>query len=150
MPDTQLYTQEAAARKVVLIIASIALSKLRLFKEGLSVTQFTTKALLVAAECDFSGYTAGGYTLTAWTGPITASGGGAIETSPMTNVAFVDPDPDPVVGNAVGGWWVEDATGNVRVVGTYSPVRLIQGPGDGFSVVVQILEAKNPVSVFTE
>lgn len=150
MPDTQLYTQQAAARKASLIITSLALSKLRLFKEGLSVTQFTTKAALVAAECDFNGYTSGGYTLTAWTGPVNAPGGGSILTSPMVNVAWANPDDDPVVSNSVGGWWVEDATGNVRVVGTYSPARLAQAVGDGWPVVIQIVEAKNPVAVFTE
>jgi hypothetical protein len=143
MADTQLYTKQAATEKANDIKAALALSKLRLFKSGLTVTQFTTKVELVAAECDFDGYTAGGYTLTAWTGPITDPNGGAILTSPLVNPAFSDPS-DPIVGNDVGGWWVEDAGGTVRLVGQYGPARPIQGEGDGFPVVIQIVEGRNP------
>src|SRR5204862_5977856 len=98
--DTQLYTNESAITKAGEIKTALALSKLRLFKEGLSLTRFTTITQLEAAECDFDGYSAGGYTLTAWTGPTAPSGGGALLTSPIVNPAFSTPS-DPPVGNQV-------------------------------------------------
>lgn len=145
MPDTQLYTREAAMAKATEIKTALALSKLRLIKEGLVVTQFTTKAAMVAAECDFDGYTPGGYTLTAWLGPQWNEGGGARITSPMTNVAY-GPAEDPPVTNSVGGWWIEDASGDVRTAGNFDPVRLLQAIGDAFQFINQIVEARNPTA----
>lgn len=144
MADFQLYTQQAASIKGDDIIAVLAASKFRMFKSGLSLTRFTTKAMMVAAECDFDGYTAGGYTLATWTGPITDPNGGVVLTSPLVNPNFNTPS-DPIVGNEVGGWWVEDAAGIVRLAGQYDPVRPIQIEGDGFPVVIQIVEGRNPI-----
>ena len=143
MPDNQLYTQEAALAKATEIKAALALSKLRLIKEGLALNQFTTKAAMVAVEADFDGYTAGGYTLTAWSGPLYAAGGGAVITSPLVNVAFSTPS-DPPVTNSIGGWWIEDASGDVRTCGNFDPPKLLQAVGDGFQFVDQLIEARNP------
>jgi len=141
--EIQIYTREASQAKAAKIITALASSKLRLFKTALGTpTIFTTKDQLVAQECDFDGYTGGGYTLTAWTGPGFASGGGSILTSPLTTVAFEDPS-DPPVTNSVGGWWIELAAGSVWLVGTFDPVRSMAAVGDTFPIVVQITEAKN-------
>lgn len=144
MPDTQLYTQQSAQRKANVIIGSLENSKLRLFRDTLSLTQFTTRAQLVAAECNFDGYPSGGYELSAFTGPILDQNGGSVLTSPLVNPAYGEPS-DPPVGNQVGGWWIEDEDENVRVAGAYNPTRPIQVEGDGFAIVVQIVEARNPV-----
>jgi len=141
--DNQLYTQEAAIAKATEIKTALALSKLRLFKDTLVANQFTTKAAMVAAECNFDGYVAGGYTLTAWAGPLKATGGGAVITSPLVNVTY-GPAEEPPVTNAVGGWFIEDASGDVRTVGNFDPPRLLQSVGDGFSFVDQLIEARNP------
>lgn len=143
MPDTQLYTRESAVTKAGVVKTTLALAKLRLFKEGLVVSQFTTKEDLEDAECDFDGYTGGGYTLTAWSGPLYATGGGAVITSPLTNVAF-GPASDPPVTNSVGGWWIETAAGDVWTAGNYDPPRLMQTVGDGFDFIDQLVEARNP------
>ena len=146
MPDSQLYTAEAAITKATVVKTTLALSKLRMFKEGLTVDQFTTKDALVAAECDFDGYTAGGYTLTAWNGPAPNPGGGAVITSPLTYVSNNTPS-DPPVGNTVGGFWIETAAGKVWLVGIFDPVRPLLVEGDAFPWIQQIVEAKNaPVS----
>lgn len=142
MPDTQLYTQEAAATKATEIKAALALSKLRMVKEGLVVTQFTTKVQLEDNEADFDGYTTGGYTLTAWTGPLKADVGGAVITSPLIVVSY-GPAGDPPVTNSVVAWWIEDASGDVRTVGTFDPPKLLQVVGDGFQFVDQLIEARN-------
>lgn len=146
MADIQIYTNEAAAVKATDIKAALATSKLRLFKEGLVLDRFTTAAMLEAAECDFDGYTAGGYTLTAWTGPANDPNGGAVLTSPLVNPAYSTPS-DPPVPNQVAGWWVEDSDGAVRLAGTYDPPRSLAVVGDSFPVVIQIVEARNPVGV---
>lgn len=144
MPDTQLYTREAAAAKATEVKAALALSKLRLIAEDLVVSQFTTKVALVAAEADFDGYIAGGYTLTAWAGPVFALEGGAVLTSPLVNVAY-GPAGDPPVTNTIYGWWIEDASGDVRTAGNFFPPKLLQAVGDGFSFVDQLIEARNPI-----
>lgn len=144
MPDTQLYTREGASAKATVTKTTLALSKLRFFKSTLVVSQFTTKDQLEAAECDFDGYTAGGYTLTAWTGPAWFAGGGAVITSPLTVVAY-GPAGDPPVGNAVGGWWIETAAGAVWTVGQYDPPRLLQVVGDAIQFIDQLVEARNPL-----
>lgn len=146
MPDYFLYTKQAAIEKATVIKTSLATSKYRLYKAPLVPTQFTTKAQLVAAECDFSNYTAGGYPITAWLGPTNNPQGGAVINTPSINVIVVAPeDPDPLVGNTVGGFWIEDTSGDVRVVGVFSPVRPLLLAGDGFVDVVAIVEGLNAV-----
>jgi hypothetical protein len=144
MPAIVFYTRAAANTKAAAIKTALALSKLRLVKSSLVPNVNTTKAQLVAAEADFSGYTAGGYVLTAWTGPVNNAGSGAIITPPAVNPAYVEPDPGPGVANAIGAWWVEDAAGNVRLVGTFAdPISLGQN-GDGFTWLTQVVEGYNP------
>lgn len=142
MPEIQLYPRDAAMNKATVVKTTLALSKLRLFKQGLVLTGFTTLAQLEAAECDFDGYTVGGYTLTAWTGPGFDGGGGAVITSPLTTVSY-GPAGDPVVTNEVGGWFIETAVGGLWLAGTFDPARTLAVIGDSFPMVVQIVEAKN-------
>lgn len=148
MPDTQFYTNEAAFAKAAKIQTSLATSKMRFFDSALlpSPTVFTTRAQLIAAECTFDGYTAGGYPITAFTGPANTPGGGATLTSPVVNAAY-GPAGTPPVTNAVGGWWIDDdgtPTPNVRLLGTFDPVRPMGTVGDMISIVVQIIEGRNP------
>jgi len=143
--DSQFFTQESAIAKATEIKTALAASKLWLFKSSLTPTPATTAAELEAAECDFDGYTPGGYALAAWTGPLNAEGGGAVITSPLVNVSYNTPS-DPPVTNMVGGWFVEDASGDVRVVGIFDPPRPCQEVGDGFSIVVQDVEGRNATS----
>lgn len=146
MPDSQFYTTQAAAAKAAVVKTTLAVSKLRLFKTGITVDQFSTKEELVAAECDFDGYTGGGYALTAWTGPAPNPGGGAVITSPLVYINNNTPS-DPPAGNQCGGFWIETAGGLVWLVGIFDPSRPLQVVGDGFPWVQQIIEAKNPVIV---
>jgi hypothetical protein len=148
MPDRQFYTKECAVAKAKDIQTALATSKLRLFKApDLVPTTFTTRAELEAAECDFSGYTAGGYPLPVWTGPANNPGGGQALTSPLIHPA-VDGAADPIIPNSVGGWWVEDKTAvspQVRVVGVFDPPRSMSTPGDMIDWVDQIIEGLNPL-----
>jgi len=146
MGDTKLYTLEAAMTKGAEIILALALSKMRLFKSGLIISQFTTRAELRANEANFNGYTAGGYPLAAWTGPIFYPAGGVIISSPLVNVAFSGPTVPPVT-NSIGGCWVEDASGDVRIVIQFDPTKSLAVLGDGFPAVIQIVEAFNMAAV---
>lgn len=142
MADSTLYTNEAAERKVALIVGSLVSSKVRLFRAELTLTVFTTKVELVSAECDFEGYPVGGIALAAWTGPSIVGGGGRALTSPLANFATANAvtlDPP----NQVGGWWVEDATGNVRLTGTFSPVRPMTTKFQTIAWISQIVEGFN-------
>jgi hypothetical protein len=146
MADYFLYTKQAATEKATVIKTSLATSKLRLFQAPLVPTQFTTKAQLVAAEADFTGYTPGGYPIAAWLGPTNNPAGGAVINTPSVNVLVAAPeDPDPLVGNTIGGFWIEDTSGDVRVVGVYGPTRPLLLVGDGFVEVVAIVEGLNAV-----
>jgi len=143
MPDQQLFTQQAATRKATIIQGGLAASKLRLVKNPITLNQFTTKEVLEANEADYDGYPAGGYPMATWLAPNNDPGGGSVITSPLVNVAFGTPS-DPPIGNVLYGWWLEDSTGSVRLVGIWNPERPIQAPGDGFPFVCQIVEGRNP------
>ncbi len=98
----------------------LALSKLRLFKSTLSPGVTTTKAQLLAEEADFTGYPAGGETVTAFLSPGLYPLGGASISAPTEQFATTDPT---IVGNLIGGWWLENAGGDVIAIGTFpSPV----------------------------
>lgn len=144
MPAIVIYTQQAANTKATAIKTALALSKLRLIQSTLTPNKNTLKVDMVAAEATFNGYPAGGYTLTAWSGPVNNPGSGAIITPPAVNPTWSNPDPDPVVSNSIGGWWVEDATGNVRLVGTFDQPIPMGQEGDGFTWITQIVEGFNP------
>jgi hypothetical protein len=144
VPDTQFYTQEAATAKATTIKTALALSKLHFFKDTLSPTQFTTKVQFDDNEADFDGYTSGGYALAAFSGPLNNPGGGSVITSPLVTAAY-GPVGDPPVTNNIGGWWIEDATNNVRLVGTFNPTRPMVQVGDGIVLVVRDVEGYNVV-----
>lgn len=150
MADRQFYSREAAQAKALDIQTALATSKVHFFKSpDLTPTVFTTRAELMAARCDFDGYTAAGYALLAWDGPGDAPGGGQKLTSPLVHPAY-GPAGAPPVGNAVGGWWIEDATAptpQVRLIGVYDPPRSMTQVGDIIDWVDQIIEGKNPVVV---
>lgn len=145
MPNYNLYTREAAEAKATVIKTSLAASKVRFFQSTLSVNQNTLKTELVAAEADFTGYTAGGYALALWLGPTKNLAGGSIVTSPTVMPIVVAPDEgDPLVGNTIGGFWVEATTnGPVRLVGVFDPPIPMLQVGDGFPWLTQIIEAFN-------
>lgn len=142
MPAVTLYTREAARRKAQLIITSLALSKLRLFKSGLTLNEFTTRAQLIAAETTATDYPAGGFTLTAWLGPANGPAGGAQLTSPTITFQN-DQDPSDPPPSDAAGWWVEDATGNVRIAGTFDPVKVFTSLYDQMVWLTQIIEGLN-------
>ena len=149
MADSQFYTLEAALAKAADIKGDLAASKLRLCKGPDFVpNQFTTRDALIANECDFDGYTAGGYALVVWSGPGAASGGGAQITSPLVHPSYGPAGAPPVV-NSVVAWWIEDATvgtPQVRIVGRFDPPKAMGAVSDIIDFVAQIVEGRNAPS----
>jgi hypothetical protein len=96
---------------------ALAGSVVSLFKSTLTPTPATLKAAFEAAECDFDTYVA--KTISAWLGPVLAPGTGYQIVSPLLLWALAG--TDPTTPNTVGGWWLEDGAGVVRMFGTFDP-----------------------------
>lgn len=144
--DTPLYTQSAALAEANAVGKTICNSgatpplvgKVRLFNALLTPSLLTTAAELEAAELSFSGYPAGGYSLTGFNPAILAAGGGAVIYAPTIPVSYSEGAPV-----ACGGYWVQDSTGAVREVYIYSPARNLAMVGDGWPIVVSLGYGKN-------
>jgi hypothetical protein len=122
----------AAERKTAL-----AASKVRLFKSTFVPTVSTTKAELVAAEAAYTGYAAGGETIANFLDPLLDPSGGASITAPTVQFDVTGP---VVATDIVGGFWIEDATGDVRLVGTFAAPIPMEAVGQGFPLNVKIVE----------
>lgn len=146
MPDSQFYTQEAALALATEVKTALAASKLLLGNNAFVPTQTSTKVQLNANELAVDGYTAGGYALAAFTGPLLDPGGGAVITSPLVNVAYGPAGVPPETGSC-SFWWIEDASGDVRMVGIFNPPRSLAQVGDGWPQVVQAIYGRNPVPI---
>lgn len=123
--------QDATERKTIL-----AASKVRLFKSSLVPTPSTTKAQLEADECDYDDYPAGGAAITAFLAAILNPAGGASISAPT--VQFSVTSNPPVVTNLVGGAWLEDAAGLVRLVMPFAAPVPMEILGQGFPLNLTI------------
>lgn len=146
MPDTRLYTREAALAQGTELKTALAAAKLRLCGSAIVITEFTTKVELEAAEAAFDGYVPGGYPLATWLGPLLDPAGGAVVTSPMVNVIYGPAEDPPVTAN-ITAWWIEDASGDVRLVGQYDPTRPLVTVGQGWQFISQVVVCRNPTIV---
>jgi hypothetical protein len=121
----------------------LALSKVRLFKSSLLPSVSTIKADLTAEEADYDDYPAGGETITAFLDPLLDPAGGASITAPTTQFD-VTTDP-PIVTNLIGGFWLEDAAGAVRVIGTFAAPIPMEVAGQGFPLNIKIVQATGQI-----
>lgn len=110
MATQVFYTLEACKQCATERQTAYAASVLHLFKAALVPTSSTTKAEFTADECDFDDYVT--KALAAWNAPILAPGSGYEIVSPLVQWACA---ADQVVSNDVGGCWMEDAGGIVRM-----------------------------------
>lgn len=145
MADRPLYTNEAAIAEAAVIAANLydtgpplVQGAVRLFTDAIVPTVDTVKADLVAAETTLVGYPVGGYLLTAMGPPIFAPGGGVVIQSQLISVVYASG-----AAQAIGGYWLEDAAGDVRQVFIYDPPRTLANVGDGFPIVVQAGYGRN-------
>jgi len=133
-----LYPNTGTMKICTLMQTGLATSKMRLFKDGLiTLTPLTTLAELVAAECDYTGYTAGGQAITAWNAPLLQAGGGAGITSPTIQFAAGTPY---TVGNVVGGGWIEDTGGVLWFAWKFDSAVPIGASGQGVPVSVTLIQ----------
>ena len=128
-------TNEAAQTKALAEQTRLASSKLRLFKSSLTPSINTTREQLLAAEADFSGYSSGGLTVTAWTDPVRDPRGGWSIESGLKQFTVTDPDPDPIVPNDIGGYWVETVGGKVDFVVQFDASVEMAQVGDGIPLI---------------
>ena len=112
MSTQVFYTLEACLQNATERRTVYAASVLKLFISSLVPTSSTPKSALTAAEATFTTYVA--KTLATWFAPIYAPGSGYMIVSPL--VQWDTGATDPVIGNDIGGAWLEDAAGVVRMV----------------------------------
>jgi len=135
------YTKEMAFNKANKVKTLLANSKLALFRNTLVPNVNTPKASFTGAEADYDGYTAGGVTVTAFSGPFFDPAGGASIVSPNEYFAWVHDTDD--VGNLIGGWWLEDSTGLVWAYGTFPEPISMAAAGDAIPMVITLTEGQN-------
>jgi len=138
MADRTFVTNEQALNQATTLKAALAASKLRFFDSTLSPDVNTLVADMIAAETTLTGYPAGGYTIPAMLGPGKADGGGAVITTPITDVAYAS---GPSV--ALGGGWIELAAGDSYVTFIFDPPRTLAGIGDVIMFARQMLQGRN-------
>lgn len=126
-------TNEACMTQAAELQTALAASKVRLFKSTFVPTVSTTKTELVANEALFTGYPAGGAAIAAWNAPLLDPAGGASITAPTVQFAVTGPVVDT---DLVGGFWVEDAAGDVRLVGQFAAPVPMEVVGQGFPLNV--------------
>jgi len=136
------YTNAACLVNAAEKQTALAASKVRLFKSTFVPTVATTLAELEADEADFTGYPAGGATITAWLDPLLDPAGGASITAPTVQFAV---DPAPSATDIVGGFWLEDAAGDVRLVGQFAAPVPMEVEGQGFPLNIKIVEPTGQV-----
>jgi len=127
MAQQQFYTLQACQIQASERKTAYVDTVVHLFKSTLVPTSSTTKTELTAAEADYDDYAA--ITMAAWTGPILAPGSGYMILSPA--VLFEVGVTDPVVPNVIGGFWIEDDNGVVRMVGIFADPLPMQLAGQG-------------------
>lgn len=149
MADRPLFTRAAAIAGANAIGASIAnsaavpakVAKLRLFTDALVPDEGTTRADFLAAEAAFTGYPAGGYSLTDFDDPKKITGGGVIITSNLLDVTYTSG-----AAATIGGYWIEDDTAvtpQVRDSFIYDPPRPLATVGDGWPLTYQTGYGRN-------
>lgn len=137
------YPNSACLKQAGELKTVLALSKVRLFLSTLVPSVSTTITELEAAEADYDGYTPGGETITAFLGALLDPAGGASITAPTVQFDWVHDTDD--VTNLIGGFWLEDAAGAVRVIGTFAAPIPMEGPGQGFPLNLKLVQTTGQI-----
>jgi hypothetical protein len=118
VPNSSFYPLSGCEAQAVERQTAYAASVVHLFKSSLLPTPSTLKADYTTNEANYDAYTA--ITIAAWDGSVLPPGSGFEILSPL--VLFSVGPTDPVVTNDIGGFWLEDAGGIVRLVGKFDPI----------------------------
>lgn len=115
MAQLQFYTLQACDEQADERKTAYAGAVVHLGQSSYTPNGSSSKTDLEAAEADYDSYAA--ETIAAFLGPVLAPGTGFMILSPQ--VLFEVGNTDPVIGNTIGYWWMEDAAGVVRMVGVF-------------------------------
>ena len=126
-----LYPDVGAVENLGLVRTHLASCKVKLYTNNVTLSRNTVKTDLT--EATFDGYTAA--TVTALLAVYINVTGGAICQVPKTQFDY-GPAGSPPVTETVYGWWIEDAAGNLIIVGNYdTPIPMA---AVGNSVIVDV------------
>lgn len=129
MPDISYLSLTGASVEATAAQARMANAVCRLFKSGFVPSPLSTKEDFEAVECDFDGYAPA--TIATWHAPVLA-GTGYMTYAPAQTFPWTHDTDD--VGNAVGGYWIETAGGDLISYTVFNPARPAQGPGQAVIV----------------
>lgn len=132
MNATILFPAASALFQAGLIQAALAGSAIRLFKQGVECSFRTDLSELLAAECDFDGYPAGGI-VGNWSNPTFGPGTTAVTNSP--NAQFSVAGGGPGNWNIAGGFFITTAGGVLFACGNFPEPIPMQVVGAGFPVL---------------
>lgn len=107
-------------------------SVLHAYKSSFVPAENSPLADFTAAECDYDGYAS--QTITAFFDPIFSAQGGYQISSPLFQFAYTDGVGH--VGNTVGGLYMVDSGGDLRMVVAFDPGEYVTlaADGQGFDV----------------
>lgn len=129
MPDISYLSITGAFVEADAAKTRMANAVCKLFKQGFVPSPTSTKADFEANECDFDGYAS--KTIATWSTPVLA-GTGYMTYAPTQTFAWSHVADD--VGNAVGGYWLQTAGGDLISYTAFDPARPAQGPGQAVIV----------------
>jgi hypothetical protein len=124
MADQSYLSLSGAKEEADAAQARMANAKMRLFKSGFFPTPTTPIAEFEAQEADFDGYVE--KTILLWAAPVLAGVGWMTYAPTQT---FVYDDGVGHVGNSIGGYWLELATGELIGYTLFDPAEAVQGVG---------------------
>jgi hypothetical protein len=136
MAVTPIITAENSVNRATAFQTILQNAKCRLV-QNLVPTSQTNRTQLIANECNFTGYPAGGYNTTNWAGPSLPPGGGAVITPPIVQVA---PTSGNAISNNISGFWIENTASNVTstyLTESIVPPITVLLPTDQFPLVIQ-------------
>lgn len=113
----------------------LASSVLHLFKSSFTPTPSNVLADYTAAEADYDAYAA--ITITAWQNPILAPGTGYMILSGLQQ--FNVGGTDPTVGNVIGGCYLVDAAGAIRLAVIFTNPIPMEMAGQGIPITLTML-----------
>ncbi len=116
-----------------------AASHIRLFKSSFVPDGSSPLADYVTNEADYDTYAP--LEFVTWDDPILAPGSGYMIGSPL--VQFEVGATDPVVGNVIGGYFVVDSAGKIRIAGTFDQPIPMQMAGQGIPINLVVLFPTN-------
>lgn len=125
--STQFFPLAGCLQTATEARAALAASVLHLFKSSFVPSPSNVLADYTAAEADFDGYLAA--TLTTWNAPILAPGSGYMVGSPLVQFAWEHDTDD--VGNSIGGCYLVDSGGHLRMCVIFTESVPMTGPGCG-------------------